>query len=576
MSSTDMLLDSAATNNLAESSSSKDYSTTNIQVENVDEADIIKTDGNYIYSISGEDVIITNVQDEKNPIISSRIESVNGIPEEMIIYKENILVIILSDANYNSYSSNNNTIVNIYDTTDKTNPLLIKEYQINEPYYTSRCIDNKLYVISSGILRKEYEKIDRYYEEDNEQKEIKLNDIKYIKDIDTRYQTIISFVDLNNAKNEIKVSPYLIDISNAYISENYIYLLNQEYTYNTSVPPISSIFGIKGIIGAFTWDEYEENGYKTYIYKFKMQEDGEIKYVAKAKIQGTTINQYSLDEYEGNLRIALYDSKKGSRIAVLDENLKEIGTTSNLAKGEKMYSSRFIGEKAYLVTYKTVDPLYVIDLSTPTSPKVLGKLKIPGYSTYLHPYDDNYLIGIGMQTEESIRRDSSGRIISQTASITGMKMALFDVTDVSKPKEISSTVIGDSYSTSAILTNPKALLFSKEKGLIAIPVNNYTEKFEIQSSDSNDEVINYYKNYRKNYISEGYFVYSINPEDGINLKGTVVHDKKKTSGYSTSSRLLRGLYIENNLFTVSEDLMRINNLETMEQIAEINMTKEEN
>ena len=148
MSSTDMLLDSAATNNLAESSSSKDYSTTNIQVENVDEADIIKTDGNYIYSISGEDVIITNVQDEKNPIISPA----NGIPEEMIIYKENILVIILSDANYNSYSSNNNTIVNIYDTTDKTNPLLIKEYQINEPYYTSRCIDNKLYVISSGIL----------------------------------------------------------------------------------------------------------------------------------------------------------------------------------------------------------------------------------------------------------------------------------------------------------------------------------------------------------------------------------------------------------------------------------------
>ena len=148
-----------------------------------------------------------------------------------------------------------------------------------------------------------------------------------------------------------------------------------------------------------------------------------------------------------------------------------------------------------------MDPLFVIDLSDETKPKVLGELHIPGYSTYLHPYDENHLIGIGMQTEEIVNRNSYGKVISTTSRIIGMKMALFDVSDVHNPIQISETVIGDSRTTSAILNNPKALLFSKEKNLIAIPVNNYSEDFAINSSnDSHESMINSYRNYNKSYF----------------------------------------------------------------------------
>ena len=553
--------------------SGKDYSTTNIQVENVDEADIIKTDGDYIYSISQSNVVITDARETKNLKIASKI-SVKGIPEDLIIYNNKLVVISAETTSgiYYYYNNNNNTTVSIYDIADKENPKILKTYTMYEPYYTSRCIDNKLYVISSGYLRKENDKIITYYTEDRAQKDMALENIKYLTDIKTRKQTLISFVDLNNAKEDVKLNSYLIDISNAYVSENAIYLLNEKYEGGYgSVPPLSSLYGIKGALGPFLWErEEKEYGYYTDIYKFSILENGEIEYKAKANVRGQTINQYSLDEYENNLRVALYTYQDGSRVVVFDENLREIGASDYLAKGEKMYSSRFIGNKAYLVTYKNMDPLFVIDLSNPLQPKVLGELKIPGYSTYLHPYDENHLIGIGMETKEEVYRDAYGRVTNTTARIVGMKMALFDVSDVENPKEISNVVIGDSRTTSSILTNPKALLFSREKGLIAIPVNNYKDDFEVLSSDSIDTAIDYYVQRSKDYISEGYFVYDINLTDGFSLKGTVTHENtEKTYGYGYNSKLLRGLYIDNNLFTISENEIKVNKLDTMEEISNL-------
>ena len=400
----------------------------------------------------------------------------------------------------------------------------------------------------------------------------------YLKNVDTNMQTLISTVDLDNPTENISVQSYLIDISNAYVSENNIYLLNQEYSYsyNDDVPPISSLFTLKGAIGPFVYEEDDDDetysNRKTYIYKFNINEDGSVAYAKKTSVPGQTINQFSVDEYDGNLRVALYDNN-GSKVVVFNNDLEKVGETSYLAPGEKMYSSRFIGNKAYLVTYRTIDPLYVIDLSNPSEPTVLGELKIPGYSTYLHPYDENHLIGIGMETKETINRDSFGKVLSTSASVVGMKMALFDVSDVYNPKQISSTVIGDSRTTSAILTNHKALLFSKEKELIAIPVNNYKDDFEINtSSDSYSSIISSYTNYGKAYISEGYLVYKINLEDGFELKGTITHDLETSRySYSTNSKLLRGLYIEDNLFTISETRMKVNNLDNLELISELDI-----
>ena len=558
------------------SSGSKDYSTTNIQVANVDEADITKTDGDYIYSLSENNVIITDVRIPEDIKIASKISSYGSAPEDLILYQNKLVVI---SASTSSSSYRRNTVVEVFDITNKEKPVKVKSYTLYEPYYTSRCINNNLYVISSGNLRKEDNKIARYYTEGSVQKEIALDKIKYLKDIKTNKQTLISNIDLDNINADVNVNSYLIDISNCYVSENGIYLLNEDYNYDSDMPPISTLFSFAGAFGPFLYEEYNNSStsssYKTEIYKFDILDDGSIKYASKAKVNGQTINQYSLDEYNGNLRVALYDNN-GSRVVVFDNKLNKIGESANVAKGEKMYSSRFIGNKLYFVTFKNMDPLFVVDLSEPTSPKVLGELKIPGYSTYLHPYDENHLIGIGMQTEENIRRDSSGKVISSGARITGMKMALFDISNVSNPIEISNIIIGDSRTTSAILTNPKALLFSKEKELIAIPVNNYSDDFEIAYSDSTSSVISSYTNNNKSYLSEGYLVYKINLENGFNLKGLITHDNdKKSYYYNTNSRLLRGLYIDDNLFTVSETAVKVNKLDDLKQISELKIINKE-
>ena len=481
-----------------------------------------------------------------------------------------------SSSYYYYYNNRNSTVVTVYDISDREQPKKIKDYQLEQPYYTSRCIDGRLYVISSGYLKEENDEIVTYYYEDGKQIDPGYKNIKRIKDIDTTDQTILSMLDLNNINEAVKVNSYLMNVENAYVSENNIYLLEEKYDGSYSNPKISSIFGLKGILGAFEDDDEEyDYGRYTYIYKFNLLDDGSIQYDKKAKEKGETINQFSIDEYEGNLRVALYNSE-GSRIVIFNDEMKKIGETEKLAEGEKMYSSRFLGDRAYLVTYKTIDPLFVIDLSNPEKPQVLGELKIPGYSTYLHPYDENHFIGIGMQTEEKVNRDSSGRVRSTTATITGMKMALFDVTDVNNPIQISDTIIGDRRTTSAILTNHKALLFSKEKELLAIPVNNYTEDFEIEnSSDEYESIVNSYTNYKKEYVSEGYFVYNINLTDGFTLKGTITHDKTKSKySYYNISRLLRGLYIDDNLYTVSEDYIKVNSLDDLQEISQLKIKED--
>ena len=560
-------------------STTKEHSTTNIQVENVDEADITKTDGDYIYSLSGSDVVITNVQDPSNIKIDSKIQSEEDYnPEDLILYNDKLVVI---STKYIKYGQSN-TLVSVYDVTKKDEPKLVKSCMLPEKYYTSRSIDGKLLVIASGKLREEDNKVVTYYEEDNSKKEIGLENIKRLKRLISNDQTLIATINLQSTDN-VKVNSYLFNVENAYISEKNMYLLNELYS-NENIgfeKRVKNLFGIKGVIGFFNYilnEDYNEYDDYTNIYKFSIQEDGDIEYLAKNKVRGTTINQFSLDEYNENLRVGL-ETSDGSKVVVLDNKLNKIGETECLSKGEKMYSTRFLGEKAYMVTYKNTDPLYVIDLSNPNEPKVLGKLKIPGYSTYLHPYDEHHLIGIGMQTKETIYRDSQGRVTSTSARITGMKMALFDVSDVNNPKQISQTIIGDSRTTSAILTNHKALLFSKEKGILAIPVNSYPSDFEVESSsDDISKLVSQYTNYNKNYTAEGYAVYNINLTDGFNLKGIINHERIKTSGYryGYSGKLLRGLWIEDNLYTVSEKMIKVNKLGDLSQISELEIGGDNN
>ena len=191
-----------------------------------------------------------------------------------------------------------------------------------------------------------------------------------------------------------------------------------------------------------------------------------------------------------------------NNLYVLDKDMKIVGKLQGLANGEQIYSVRFIGDRAYIVTFMLTDPLFVIDLKNPTSPKVLGELKIPGFSNYLHPYDDTHLIGFGMDTTV-INEGGMDR-----AKTKGMKIAIFDVSNVSKPVQQFMTTIGGVGTYSEVLNNHKALLFSKEKNLLALPVteNNYDNK-------TNSSQQSY----------QGAYIYNIDLVNGIKLKGKITH-----------------------------------------------------
>ena len=532
-----------------------EYSTTNIQVENVDEADIVKTDGEYVYSISDDTVYITYAKNPTEMNVVAKIqEPLSNIYPEDLILQNNKLIIISGNTI--------KTVVKIYDLAYIENPDKIKEFEINKEYYTSRYINGNLYVISSGRVTSEGNL--ECVEDGATVNPDKPNAYK-INDLYTRMQTVIASYNLNAPENKIKVQSYLMDVENAYISEKNMYLIDNGYSGSRDVE-FSDIFGIKGLLGIGDAIKESDSTYGSNIYKFNFKEDGSVEYQTKTQVEGTTIDQFSLDEKDDNLRIALYTTK-GSRVVVLDNNLKQLGETAYLAKGEKMYSARFVGDRAYLVTYKNMDPLYSIDLSDPANPKALGALKIPGYSTYLQPYDENHIIGFGFQTEETVRRNSLGRVTSTSAKVTGMKMALFDVSDISNPKMISEEVIGDSKTNSTVLENHKALLLDKERNLLAIPIKNYTTDLSITEDDDISSATKSYTSYLKSrtYNKVGYAVYSLDIANGFNLRGIITHDVN-SNNYTSD---IRGLYIDDTLYTVSNKEIKANNIDTLAEIKEI-------
>jgi len=255
-----------------------------------------------------------------------------------------------------------------------------------------------------------------------------------------------------------------------------------------------------------------------------------------------------------------------NNVYVLDSNLTTVGKLEGLADGENLHSVRFMGDKVYLVTFKKTDPLFVIDLSQPANPKVLGALHISGYSDYLHPYDKTHLIGVGKETAESN--------IGDFAWYQGIKLALFDVSDVTNPTQLSKYVIGDRGTDSLALSDPKAFLFDKEKGLLVIPVSlALVDNSSGQAQDSS---------YGQT-VWQGAYVFSVSLNGGFILKGTVTHIDSlllSSQGYlkdpysyynNQNSEITRSLYIGNTLYTFSNAQVKLNSLTDMTQIATINL-----
>ncbi|UCH70513.1 MAG: beta-propeller domain-containing protein, partial [Candidatus Bathyarchaeota archaeon] len=297
----------------------------------------------------------------------------------------------------------------------------------------------------------------------------------------------------------------------------------------------------------------------------------EIEIEANGEVPGYVLNQFSMDEHESYFRIATTirhvstswdDVSSKNHVYVLDMNLDIVGRLEDLAPGETIYSARFMGERCYLVTFRKIDPLFVIDLEDPRSPRVLGQLKITGYSDYLHPYDENHIIGIGKETVAA----EEGNF----AWYQGVKISLFDVTDVENPKEIDTYEIGDRGTDSPVLMDHKALLFDKSKDLLVIPVL----VAEIDEEKYVGEVPPYIHG---DFVWQGAYVFDISLDEGLFLKGGITHLEDSNdlakSGYYFSSpySVKRSLYIDNMLYTISDKKIQMNNLEDLEEINEVEL-----
>ena len=292
-----------------------------------------------------------------------------------------------------------------------------------------------------------------------------------------------------------------------------------------------------------TWSE----GQYTTIYKVSI-DGGSLTFEAKGSVPGYILNQYSMDEHNGYFRLATTTRKETTEntVFVLNMNLTAVGELKldNSEVRETIQSVRFLGDKAYIVTFEQKDPFFVLDMSNPTAPRVAGKLEIPGFSSYLHPYDENHVIGLGKEG-------------------SNVKLSLFDFSNVNAPKEIAKYVVEGDWTYSEALNEPKAFLLDKQKELLVIPilVNNYGV---VDSSGRELEM--------QGNVWQGAYVFKLTLA-GFELKGGVTHQENATQLYiDYNENVNRALYIDNTLYTVSNARVQLNSLDTLAFIADVHLS----
>jgi inhibitor of cysteine peptidase len=540
---------------LAAPTSIPEYSGTNIQFAGVDEADTVKTDGQFIYLASENKVMIIDTYPaEKMKVVSSfsakgRIMGLFVNKDRMAIFEEvistqsepvrdKITLLQPSPIGFN---------IKFYDISSRSNPILYKDIFFNGTYVDSRMIGDWVYSVANEPsvywIQDRQEVVLPDIRVDGESKQVSATQIQYSNstDIPVVY-TVLAAINIQE-ENE---------------SEFKIILTGYATTMYASLKNIYLAMPNGWWLGEGT----------TTVYRISM--DGRsLNAEARGEVPGTVLNQFSMDEYDNYFRVATTVSSitRGGQgtnnVYILDAGLYIVGKLEDLAPGEQIHSARFIGDRCYLVTFKKVDPLFTIDLSNPKAPKVLGQLKIPGYSDYLHPYDENYLIGIGKETIEAEEGDF--------AWYQGLKISLFDVSDVANPKELGKLIIGDRGTDSPVLSDHHAMLFDEQKELLVIPVLEakiFPEKYPQGVLPST----------QGEYVFQGAYVLNISPQDGITVKGRITHitdlQTLLKSGYyfESSYQIERSMYIGENLYTISDGAIKANKIIDLSEIAIVNLS----
>lgn len=475
----------------AKDTASLTYSKTNVQVENVDEADIIKNDGKYIYTASSnsENKISIYKPDGKKVKLMSQIEYNNVDDDENEAFISDIYIY----NNYliaQSYSYDENsweyTNIDIYSLADIKKPKKIYSFSQQGSYVSSRITNGKLLVISNRYISSDLCKTDEDYlpktKINSAEKSLSPKDICIVNDSNSESFLIVSEIDILSKKNTVVSKAIAGAGTNIYCNENNLYIANSIWDDQNQAHRLKDITPTLK--------------FNTEIYKIDITSG--IKFTAKATVSGAVNNQFSMDEYAGNFRIATTASDEKSndinKLYVFDSSLKKLGEIEGFAKGESIQAVRFSGNTAYVITYENTDPLFVIDLSNPQKPKIKGSVKISGFSTNLIPISSNQLLGIGYADDNT------------NPYTDGIKFVLFDVSNPQKPTVLDSKVIHNA--TSEAQDNHKAILVNGKSSFV-IPYedvnfeNGYTVNLKAGSIafEVKDNKINISKKYATKVLS---------------------------------------------------------------------------
>jgi len=514
------------------------HSTTNIQVAGVDEADIVKTDGEYLYVVSGGNVSIVKAYPPNQARVLSKIP-LNGTGNAEVYFKGDKLAVLGNRYLFATreywmpyFPYTGEAFVKVYNISDRANPVLARTVILNGTLSGSRLIDDYVYAVfkqqaigpssNETDIEVNLPKISI----NSVVREVEPTEIHYVNVTDVSYDfTTVVAVNIINDAQEPTYEPFLTGATACmYVSLSNMYL---------TVPNTNTWFPLE-IIGGVR----EE----TLIYRIRLDGD-KIVCEAEGNVSGYVLNQFSMDEHNGFFRIATTEwtrETSTNSLFILNMSLNIVGRLENIAPGERIYSARFMGDRCYLVTFRQIDPFFVIDVGSPTQPKVLGELKIPGFSGYLHPYDENHIIGVGKQD-------------------TNVKLSLFNVTDVTAPKEaVPSYILQGGWSDSTVLTDHKAFLSDKSKQLLVLPVSiNWIE------------IIGGGYYYKGSW--QGAYVFNITLSGGFVLRGNVTHRENDANQWDSGYWVKRALYIDDVLYTVSEKKIKANDLEDLAFIKEIGL-----
>jgi inhibitor of cysteine peptidase len=545
---------------------SKGYTDTNLQEAGVDEADVVKTDGEFLYvagSYASDHPDRVSVVRAASPMLPISTISVKGTVTDMYLY-EHLLVILYRPLNYEGNDwvqtgvtdmafigipywipIQSKTGIAIFDVTDPAAPAEQKTIEMDGYLVSSRRIANKLHVVQQYLpnLPPPYlleddiddmtlEELIPFYadvtntNEPGERVQLVQPDDFFHPDIDGG-GSIVSLVtmDLDDLDQPLSSTGVVADASIVYASTRALYFTSTYWNYlaTDSDGPVQ----------------------QTVIYKFDLTGE-QVRGVGFVGVTGRALNQFSLGEHEDVLRIATTTGWSGGFeptaknhvfcVGMQEGKLTIIGQLKDLAPGEEIYAARFMGTRGYLVTFVTIDPLFTLDLSDPTEPKVAGELKVPGFSEYIHPYGENHLITIGKDALE----------VDGNAWYQGVQLSIFDISNFSEPQLLHTAKIGDRGTTSEALHSHKAFTFWEENGLLAIPIDLYEHESLPTDYPWQWGTLTY----------KGLYVYRVGIEGGFEFLGRIATLSDLEQYWVAYGNYTRGIFMDDRVYAVTPDAVR--------------------